>query len=134
MTSLPPTPPTGRRPSDFTTVKPSRPTEDLSKDPLLLLLPRDGHGRPVAGRIPLVCRIGEGGMGAAYYADHPRLNVEVAVKILPPHLVDQEPRLADRFVAEARMTTPTKCCWVAGFRGRRDSVLRGRVASRWSTR
>ncbi len=99
----PSTPPTGGRPSDFLPLKPSRPPEDLSKDPLLMLLPRDAEGRPMAGRIPILCRIGKGGMGAVYYAVHPRLNVEVAVKVLPPHLLDQEPKLADRFVTEARV-------------------------------
>ena len=57
----------------------------------------------MAGRIPILCRIGMGGMGAVYYAVHPRLNVEVAIKILPPHLADQDPKLVDRFLAEARM-------------------------------
>jgi serine/threonine protein kinase/formylglycine-generating enzyme required for sulfatase activity len=98
-----PAPSPGSRPSDFKSFKPTRPPEDLSRDPLLLLLPRDNDGRPMAGRIPILCRIGKGGMGAVYYAIHPRLNVEVAVKVLPPHLLDQDPKLADRFVTEARV-------------------------------
>ncbi len=81
----------------------SRPQEDLSGDRLLAILPRDGQGRPVLGRIPLICRIGRGGMGAVYYAIHPRLAVEVAVKILPFTLVEQDPRLVDRFHSEGRM-------------------------------
>lgn len=79
------------------------PQEDLSRDPLLRDLPRDAQGRPLLGRIPLVCRIGKGGMGAVYYALHPRLQVEVAVKVLPFHLLDEDPKLAERFAAEARM-------------------------------
>src|SRR5579863_5327609 len=82
---------------------PALPQEDLSKDPLLRDLPRDPQGRPLLGRIPLVCRIGRGGMGSVYYAIHPRLQVEVAVKVLPFHLLDQDPKLAERFSAEARL-------------------------------
>jgi formylglycine-generating enzyme required for sulfatase activity len=95
--------PVGSRPPGAVAVRPSRPAEDLSRDPLVALLPRDPEGRPLAGRIPLLCRIGMGGMGAVYYAVHPRLNVEVAVKILPPHLAEQDPSLVDRFRAEARL-------------------------------
>ncbi len=82
---------------------PSRAQEDLSGDRLLSALPRDDQGRPVLGRIPLICRIGRGGMGAVYYAVHPRLAVEVAVKILPFTLLEQDPQLADRFHAEGQM-------------------------------
>ena len=76
---------------------------DLAQDRELLTLPRDAEGRPMAGRIPLERRIGRGGMGAVYYAMHPRLHVPVAVKILPHHLLEEDPSLADRFVSEARI-------------------------------
>ncbi len=68
-----------------------------------MTLPRDADGRPTVGRIPLERRIGKGGMGAVYYAVHPRLHVPVAVKILPHHLLEEDPSLADRFVSEARI-------------------------------
>jgi serine/threonine-protein kinase len=76
--------------------------EDLGGDRLLEGLPRDPQGRPVLGRIPLERRIGRGGMGSVYYARHPRLGCEVAVKILPFHLVDEDPTLVERFRTEAR--------------------------------
>ncbi len=105
MSSDPPspgTPPTGGA-GRYTPTTASRPQEDLSGDRLLAILPRDGQGRPVLGGFALICRIGRGGMGAVYYAIHPRLAVEVAVKILPFTLVEQDPRLADRFHSEGRM-------------------------------
>jgi tetratricopeptide (TPR) repeat protein len=77
--------------------------EDLSRDAALAFLPRDARGRPTVGGIPLVRRLGRGGMGAVYFAVHPRLQLDVAVKILPPDLAEQEPRLAERFLAEARL-------------------------------
>ncbi len=83
--------------------EPSLPQEDLSSDPLLSRFPRDERGRPLLGRIPIVRRIGKGGMGSVYYGIHPRLKIEVAVKILPYHLVEEDPRLVERFAAEARM-------------------------------
>ena len=79
------------------------PPEDLSRDKLLATLRRDADGRPVLGDYTLLRRIGVGGMGAVYYGLHPRLKREVAIKILPFHLVDQEPELVKRFLAEARM-------------------------------
>ncbi len=98
------TPPTGGSGSGggYTT-SPRLAKEDLSQDRLLSSLKRDEFGHPVLGGIPLICRIGKGGMGAVYYGIHPRLRVEVAVKILPFHLLEQDPRLADRFVTEARL-------------------------------
>lgn len=77
--------------------------EDLSRDPLLSNFPRDAGNRPCAGGIPLNRRLGQGGMGAVYHGVHPRLGVEVAVKVLPFHLVQQEPSLVARFASEARM-------------------------------
>jgi parallel beta-helix repeat protein len=96
------TPPTGGPGSGFT-ITPRRPKEDLSGDRLVASLKKDAEGRPVLGGIPLICRLGKGGMGAVYYGIHPRLQVEVAVKILPHHLMDDDPRIAERFVTEARM-------------------------------
>src|SRR3989304_91455 len=88
--------PAGGR-SRLASLSPSLPPHDLSSEKLLAFVPRDGQGRPGGGGLPLPSRLGKGGMGAVYYAVHPRLNVEVAVKILPFTLVEQDPRLVDRF-------------------------------------
>jgi formylglycine-generating enzyme required for sulfatase activity/tetratricopeptide (TPR) repeat protein len=77
--------------------------EDLSGDKLLATLKRDEEGRPVLGDYALLRKLGVGGMGAVYYGIHPRLKREVAIKILPFHLVEQEPDIVKRFLAEARM-------------------------------
>jgi hypothetical protein len=78
-------------------------TEDLSGDKLLADLPRDSSGRPTAGGIPLLRCIGRGGMGSVYAAVHPRLQLDVAVKILPFHLVQRDPSIVSRFLFEARI-------------------------------
>jgi serine/threonine protein kinase len=77
--------------------------QDLSKDVLLLHLPRDEAGRPTLGGIPLLRQLGRGAMGAVYYAMHPRLHMEVAIKVLPSQLLDQDPSLLARFRSEARI-------------------------------
>ncbi len=79
--------------------------EDLSGDPLLENLARiELHGRqvPVIGKIPLLSRLGRGAMGAVYYSVHPRLKIEVAIKILQANLAQQDPGLIDRFYREAQ--------------------------------
>ncbi len=77
--------------------------EDLGDDKLLWHLPRSGFGRPMLGGIPLLRRLGKGAMGAVYFAHHPRLDVDVAIKILPYLLVEEEPLLLDRFLSEGRV-------------------------------
>jgi hypothetical protein len=72
-------------------------------DPLLGALPSDGKGHRLLGGIPLERRLGVGGMGVVYYAKHPRLGLEVAVKVLPPHMVAQDPTLIARFTSEAKL-------------------------------
>lgn len=78
--------------------------EDLRTDPYLGLLPVDERGRPVLGGIPLLRRLGVGGIGAVYYAIHPRLEIEVAVKVLPADHLTQDPDALSRFLKEARLT------------------------------
>lgn len=80
--------------------------QDLANDKLLLAAPRlqvDGRMVPSLGGIPLLAKLGQGGMGAVYYGVHPRLQKEVAVKVLPFLLAEQQPDLIQRFFREARI-------------------------------
>ncbi|MGD0089337.1 MAG: protein kinase [Planctomycetota bacterium] len=84
----------------------TRAAQDLSHEALLRDAPRiavNGVEYPSVGGIPLLAKLGQGGMGAVYYGIHPRLQSEVAIKILPPHLVNDHPDLAKRFQREARL-------------------------------
>ncbi|MCY3019595.1 MAG: serine/threonine protein kinase, partial [Planctomycetota bacterium] len=77
-----------------------------SSDPLLSKAPHMeylGARRPALGGIPLLAKIGQGGMGAVYYGLHPVMGVAVAVKVLPLHFASRSPELARRFVREARI-------------------------------
>ncbi|HLX64230.1 MAG TPA: protein kinase [Planctomycetota bacterium] len=85
---------------------PSIPPQNLLDDKLILSAPRvDSNGQtvPVLGGIQLFAKLGQGGMGAVYYGVHPRLNQEVAVKVLPFHLAEQQPGLVQRFIREAQI-------------------------------
>ncbi|MFH1378538.1 MAG: protein kinase [Planctomycetota bacterium] len=82
--------------------------EDLSGDSLILRAPRDPNGRPTLSGIPLIKKIGQGGMGAVYYGVHPRLNNEVAIKVLPFHFAEKDPTMIKRFVGEARIAAQVK--------------------------
>ena len=53
------------------------------------------------GRYRIVGALGAGGMGEVYRAEDPRLDREVAIKILPPHLAD-DPAALTRFKREAK--------------------------------
>lgn len=53
------------------------------------------------GRYKILSKIGAGGMGEVYRAFDPRLNREVAIKVLPPSLSNNEERLR-RFELEAQ--------------------------------
>ncbi|HTL53886.1 MAG TPA: serine/threonine-protein kinase, partial [Planctomycetota bacterium] len=63
-------------------------THPLERDSLLKNLPRNPAGDPILGGMHLQSRLGKGAMGAVYKGHHPRLNVAVAVKVLPPNLAD----------------------------------------------
>ena len=53
------------------------------------------------GNYVITEKLGEGGMGAVYLANHPEIERKVAVKVLAPHL-SHHPRIAERFHSEAR--------------------------------
>jgi serine/threonine protein kinase len=63
----------------------------------------EGADCPSLGGIALLAKLGEGGMGTVYYGIHPRLNAEVAVKVLPFHLAERDPTLINRFIREAQI-------------------------------
>ncbi|MBI4701096.1 MAG: hypothetical protein HY744_08050 [Deltaproteobacteria bacterium] len=82
-------------------------------------------GMMVTPSVRLAEKIGEGGMGSVWVADHLSLRTRVAVKFITPELFQQSPDLAKRFGREA--TT-----WRRRSRERTDSRLgrdHGRAAA-----
>jgi TonB family protein len=69
---------------------------DEKKDQLL--------GRTIAGHYKLVKKIGQGGMGLVYKAEHVRISRPSAIKILNPELASN-PELVARFEREAEMAS-----------------------------
>jgi serine/threonine protein kinase len=55
----------------------------------------------LAGQYELEREIGRGGMGVVYLARDARLDRQVAIKTLPPHLAN-DPLVRERFLREAR--------------------------------
>src|ERR1043165_1098928 len=87
------------------------PTQDLSGEKLLRDAPRtetSGKICPSLNGIPLLAKLGQGGMGAVYYGIHPRLRSEVAVKVLPFHLAAQDPGMIQRFFREAQIAAKVR--------------------------
>jgi len=85
--------------------------QDLSEELLLRDAPRmesQGSQRPSLNGIPLLYKLGQGGMGAVYYGVHPRLRSEVAVKVLPFHLAAQDPGMVQRFFREAQIAAKVR--------------------------
>ena len=58
-------------------------------------------GKKLAGRYELTGEVGRGGMGVVYRARDPRLNREVAVKLIPPTLLSADAE--QRFEREAQI-------------------------------
>jgi len=91
---------------DFAESDPDLTYHDLSADSLLSNLPRvevRGLQVPVLHGIPIVRKIGQGGMGAVYLGQKPLLRQLVAVKMLPMQLAQLRPELVERFVREAQL-------------------------------
>ncbi|MBI3828311.1 MAG: serine/threonine protein kinase [Planctomycetes bacterium] len=85
----------------------SIPTQDLGGEKMLMPAPRtriEEKFIPTLGGIPLVAKLGQGGMGAVYLGVDPQTQGEVAVKVLPFHLADRDPVMIERFFREAKMS------------------------------
>src|ERR1700758_4701161 len=67
-------------------------TAQTTADPLI--------GRVVSDRYRIVRKLGEGGVGGVYFAEHLLVNRKIALKVLLPDL--SRPQLIDRFLEEAR--------------------------------
>ncbi|MCK6473177.1 MAG: serine/threonine protein kinase [Planctomycetes bacterium] len=85
--------------------------QDLSSEKLLMPAGRstfEGRPVPALGGIPLLAKLGQGGMGAVYFGIEPQTNREVAVKILPFHQAEQDPEMIQRFIREAKIASQVK--------------------------
>jgi len=103
--------PTAMGPASAATVFGEVPTQDLSDDGLLRSAPRvqsENMTCPALAGIPLLAKLGQGGMGAVYYGVHPRLRSEVAVKVLPFHLAAQDSKMVRRFYREAQIAAKVR--------------------------
>ncbi|HVF46285.1 MAG TPA: bifunctional serine/threonine-protein kinase/formylglycine-generating enzyme family protein, partial [Pyrinomonadaceae bacterium] len=59
-------------------------------------------GEPLLeGKYQLDCRLGQGGMGIVYKARHAYLKTQLAIKVILPDLVGNDPQLVTRFRQEA---------------------------------
>ncbi|MCD4656449.1 MAG: serine/threonine protein kinase [Planctomycetes bacterium] len=61
----------------------------------------DFVGRTI-GDCKITVKIGEGGMGAVYLAEHQSLEISIAMKIIDRALINHDPTFIDRFYREAR--------------------------------
>ncbi len=80
----------------------SSPAAEVLADPILRDVPVVA-GFKVLARVVLYAKIGQGGMGVVYRGRHCVLDVDMAVKVLKPSLVDEDARFAQRFLREAQV-------------------------------
>ena len=93
--------------------------------PELRLCPQDGSalrpvavpdgliGRVIADRYHIVDRLGQGGMGTVYLAEHIRMGRRCAIKLMNPNLLN-DPDSLDRFTREAKNASLLNHPHVAG--------------------
>ena len=96
---------------------PSPPTDD----PLI--------GKVLSERYRIVRKIGEGGMGAVYQAEHALIEKKMALKILFQDLT-RRPDLIARFLQEAKSASRMRTSSTSRTSASRP---RGWCSSRWST-
>ena len=77
-------------------------TDRARTDPLLRDVP-EIDGFKVLDSCVIYDKVGGGGMGAVYRGRHVKLDIDVAVKCLLPHLADTSPDMVLRFEREARL-------------------------------
>ncbi|MCY3019914.1 MAG: serine/threonine-protein kinase [Planctomycetota bacterium] len=80
--------------------------EKILAEPLLHDAPRilfQGRQYPALAGIPLLRKLGQGGMATVFCGFHLRLQVEVAVKVMSLHLAAESPLMVQRFIREAQI-------------------------------
>src|SRR5262245_41054506 len=70
----------------------------------------------------IVCKLGEGGMGAVYRATDAKLNRDVAIKVLPDSFAADTDRMI-RFQREARLLASLNHPNIAAICGEEDRAL-----------
>ncbi len=90
------------RPTVRPTLPPTQPTAPASPDDKPAAPSREDYlGKTLAGRYRILARLGEGGMGVVYLAEHILIEKKVAVKILSGDFARKKD-LVERFAREAK--------------------------------
>jgi len=79
-------------------------TAPVSEDFLAANRSQDRIGTTIAGRFRIETKLGEGGMGAVYKAEHIKMNRPCAIKILSASALN-DPEALPRFTREAQMSS-----------------------------